>query len=232
MTSPQREIETGSPAHPVVSIEASAMAPSELYVLLRDSVMPRPIAWVSTVNGEGKTNLAPFSFFNVVSPYPPVLGFSCGPRSDNHNAALRLPKDTLLNIRANGEFVVNLVPERLMDEMVMTSDTLPHGQSEFAHAGLVEIASTAVRPPRVQGVPVAFECRLYDMLEVGVNVWIMGTVVQIHVDAAVHLGARGAHKHRIDLLASTEDRPVGRLGRANYVRLREIETRMRKDGPN
>jgi len=79
---------------------------------------------------------------------------------------------------------------------------------------------------------VAFECRLYDMLEVGVNVWIMGTVVQIHVDAAVHLGAQGAHKHRIDLLASTEDRPVGRLGRANYVRLREIETRMRKDGPN
>jgi len=215
-----------------VSIDATALTPSELYFFLRDSVLPRPIAWVSTIDAEGRTNLAPFSFFNVVSPHPPVLGFSCGPRSDNHNAAVRAPKDTLLNIRRNGEFVVNLVPERLLDQMVQTADALPHGESEFAHAGLVEVASAQVRPPRVQGAPVAFECRLYDMLEVGVNVWIMGTVVQMHVDAAAHLGVRGKHRHRIDLLASVPDRPLGRLGRANYVRLRDIETRVRKDGPN
>lgn len=232
MTTAQRETEADSPTRSGISVEASALGPKEMYVFLRDSIVPRPIAWVSTVNNEGKTNLAPFSFFNVVCPYPPVLGFSCGPRDDDHNASVRRPKDTLLNIRANGEFVVNLVPESLMDPMVKTSDSLPHGESEFGHAGLIEVPSTTVRPPRVRGVPVAFECRLYDIIEVGVNVWIMGTAMHIHVDAAAYAGSSGEHKHRVDVLRNIGDRPVGRLDRANYVRLREIETHLRKDGPN
>jgi flavin reductase (DIM6/NTAB) family NADH-FMN oxidoreductase RutF len=223
--------EADSPARPGISLDVSEFGPTEMYVFLRDSVVPRPIAWVSTINGDGKTNLAPFSFFNVVCPYPPVLGFSCGPRGDNHNLEVRQPKDTLMNIRANGEFVVNLVPASLMDRMVRTSDPLPHGESEFAHAGLGEVPSTIVRPPRVPGVPVAFECRLYDIIEVGVNVWIMGTVVHIHVDPANYVGPRAGHKHRVDVLAQIDSRPVGRLDRANYARLTQIEAHLRKDGP-
>jgi len=215
-----------------VSLDASEFGPSEMYVFLRDSVVPRPIAWVSTVDGKGVTNLAPFSFFNVVCPYPPVLGFSCGPRGDNHNSAMQNPKDTLINIRANREFVVNIVPHDLTGPMVKTSDPLPHGQSEFAHAGLVEVASTVVRPPRVKGVPVAFECRLYDILEVGVNVWIMGTVVHVHIDPEAYLGARGELRHRIDVMRKVAARPVGRLDRANYVELKELELHLRKEGPS
>ena len=89
----------------------------------------------------------------------------------------------------------------------------------------------AVRPPRVQGVPVAFECRLYDILDVGANVWIMGTIVHVHVDPDAYLGDRGNLKHRVDVMKRVEARPVGRLDRANYVQLKEIEAHLRKEGP-
>jgi len=231
MTNPQADNANRAEAPATVSLDASAFGPSEMYVFLRDTVIPRPIAWVSTIDAQGVTNLAPFSFFNVVCPFPPVLGFSCGPRGDNHNAASQNPKDTLINIRANREFVVNIVPCNLTEPMVKTSDPLPHGQSEFAHAGLVEITSTLVRPPRVKGVPVAFECRLYDILEVGVNVWIMGSIVHVHVDPDVYIGDRGNLKHRVDVLKGLDVRPVGRLDRANYVQIKEFEAHLRKEGP-
>src|SRR3954469_9406993 len=129
------------------AIAAAELNADDMYLLLRDAVMPRPIAWVSTIDAEGCTNLAPYSFFNVVSPNPPVLGFSVGPRNERRGSDAFELKDTLLNIQANGEFVVNIAPERFMDEMVRTSDPLPHGQSEFAHTRLVEAPSTLVRPP-------------------------------------------------------------------------------------
>jgi flavin reductase (DIM6/NTAB) family NADH-FMN oxidoreductase RutF len=119
-----------------------------------------------------------------------------------------------------------------MDAMIASSDSLPHGQSEFVHAGLVEAPSTVVRPPRVAGAPVAYECRLLDIVELGTNHWIMGTVVHVHIDEAVYLGTRDGRRHRIDLMADPATRPVGRLGRAHYVRLRDIETRLRKTGSN
>ena len=215
-----------------ISLSAADFEPTEMYFLLRDSIIPRPIAWVSTINDAGATNVAPFSFFNVCCPDPPVLGFSCGPRGDNHNDQNYVPKDTLLNIRANGEFVVNLSPESLMDPMVKSAEDLPHGQSEFAHTGMTEAPSTIVKPPRVAGTPVAYECKLYDIIDIGANKWVMGRVVHVHIAPAVYAGTRDGRRHRIDLLKDIAQRPVGRLGRANYVRLREIETRLRKDGPN
>ena len=81
-------------------------------------------------------------------------------------------------------------------------------------------------------VPVAFECRLLDIVELGANHWIMGTIVNAHIDESVYRGERDGKRHRVDLLAQLETRPVGRLDRANYVRLREIERRLRRDGPN
>lgn len=203
-----------------------------MYFLLRDSVVPRPIAWVSTISESGVTNVAPFSFFNVCSPAPPVLGFSCGPRGDNHDNANRVEKDTERNIRGNREFVVNITSETMLDEVVTTADSLPPERSEFAHARLVEAPSTLVSPPRIAGVAIAFECQLRDIIELGANHWIMGTVVHTHIDESVYVGERDGKRHRVDLLARTETRPVGRLDRANYVRLRDIERRLRRDGPN
>lgn len=217
---------------PTVSLSASDFQPTEMYFLLRDSIIPRPIAWVSTIGRDGVANIAPFSFFNVCCPSPPVLGFSCGPRGDNHNDAVRSPKDTLINIRDNGEFVVNLSPEGLFDEMVSSSTSLPHGQSEFAYTGLQSAPSSRVKPPRVAHTPVAFECKLREIVDLGANQWIMGDVVHIHIAQSVYLGEREGKRHRVDLLQDESLRPLGRLGRAHYLRLREIETRLRRDGPN
>jgi len=215
------------PDHAIVATDLNA---DDLYLLLRDAVMPRPIAWVSTIDSDGQTNLAPYSFFNVVSANPPVLGFSVGARKERSvDGAFQL-KDTLVNIKQNGEFVVNIVPERFMEQMVRTSDPLPHGASEFAHTHLVEQPSSTIRPPRVAGATVAFECTTYDILYIGENAWVMGLVRMIHVEPGAYIGTKGANQHRIDVLKETELRPVGRLGRANYVRLREIETHLRKDG--
>lgn len=215
------------PSH---SIAPTDLDTDDMYLLLRDAVMPRPIAWVSTINGAGQTNLAPYSFFNVVSPNPPVLGFSVGPRSEWPDSDMYELKDTLLNIKETGEFVVNIVPEKYMEQMVRTSDPLPHGESEFAHTQLVEVPSVLIKPPRVAGATVAFECTTYDILTIGRSAWVMGQIRMIHVDPAAYVGDKDGHRHRIDVLREIEMRPVGRLGRANYVRLREIETYLRKDG--
>jgi flavin reductase (DIM6/NTAB) family NADH-FMN oxidoreductase RutF len=215
---------------PDQTISAAELNADDMYLLLRDAVMPRPIAWVSSIDQEGRTNLAPYSFFNVVCANPPVLGFSVGPRKERRGDGEYELKDTLLNIQANGEFVVNIVPERFIEQMVRTSDPLPHGDSEFAHTALTEQPSTTIRPPRVAGATVAFECTTFDILYIEKTAWVMGLVRTVHVAPAAYLGTRGANQHRIDVLKETELRPVGRLGRANYVRLREIETHLRKDG--
>ena len=214
------------------AVSASELTPDDMYLLLRDAVMPRPIAWVSTIDAQGRTNLAPFSFFNVVSPDPPVLGFSVGPKNGqggDPNLGFER-KDTLINIRETGDFVVNICPEKLMDEMVRSSDPLPRGQSEFAHSALIEVPSSIVRSPRVAGATVAFECMTYDIVDIGRSSWVMGLVRIAHIDAGAYIGTKGDTAHRIDVLKDTALRPVGRLGRANYVRIREIETHLRKDG--
>lgn len=216
---------------PTRSLPASALRPDEMYLLLRDSVMPRPIAWVSTVDADGVANVAPYSFFNVCSSDPPVLGFSVGYKPRDERGRPRA-KDTLANIRANGEMVVNIVPESLMVPMVATSADLASDESEFEYAKLDPAPSSVVRPPRVAGAPVAFECTSFSILEIGSSCWVMGRVVHVHVDERVYLGERKGLAHRVDLLADESMRPVGRLGRANYLRLREIESVLRRDGNN
>ena len=220
------------PAAAMRSLPSSALTGNEMYLLLRDSVLPRPIAWVSTVDAAGRSNLAPYSFFNVCSADPPVLGFSVGARGRDPASGQWLPKDTLANVRDTREMVVNIVPEALIDEMVRTSAGLQPGDSEFAFAGLSPAPSTAVRAPRVLGAPVAFECRLYGILEIGSSWWVMGEVVHVHVDERVYVGRHKGVNHRVDLTRIESLRPVGRLGRAQYVRLRQIETLLRPDGPN
>jgi flavin reductase (DIM6/NTAB) family NADH-FMN oxidoreductase RutF len=216
---------------PTRSLSADALTPDEMYLLLRDSVLPRPIAWVSTCDTQGRSNLSPYSFFNVCSAEPPVVGFSVAGKGRDARGQ-PVPKDTLANIRATGEMVVNIVPESLMLPMVATATNLPPGESEFAFAALPEAPSTIVAPPRVAGAPVALECTVYSILEIGASWWVMGRVVHVHVDDRVYLGKHKGMDHRVDLLRDEAMRPVGRLGRALYVKLRDIETVLRQDGPN
>jgi flavin reductase (DIM6/NTAB) family NADH-FMN oxidoreductase RutF len=216
---------------PTVEVSAAALTPNEMYLLLRDAITPRPIAWVSTVDVAGRSNLAPYSFFNVCSPDPPIVGFSVGSAGRDERGQPR-PKDTLLNIRATGEMVVNIVPESMMLPMVETSTGLPHGESEFEFAKLPEAPATTVRPPRVAGAPVAYECTVHSILELGGSWWVMAQVRHVHVDERVYVGRVKALNHRIDLLRDTAMRPVGRLGRALYCRIRDEETILRRDGPN
>ncbi len=214
------------------TLAATDLTPGEMYLLLRDAVVPRPIAWVSTVDGEGRCNLAPYSFFNVCSNEPPVLGFAVGPRGRDPATGALVEKDTLANIRATRELVVNIVPEALLVPMVKTSTSLAPGEDEFAFAGLASAPCDIVRAPRVIGAPVAFECELYEIIVIGNHHWVMGEIVRVHLDERIYVGHYKGLDHRVDPLRVESLRPVGRLGRAYYTRLRDLETVLRTDGPN
>ena len=215
-----------------VSVSAADLDVDEMYLLLRDAVIPRPIAWVSTLDRQGRTNLAPFSFFAVCSADPPVLGFSVIGRGQDRQTGQWRAKDTLSNIRTAREFVVNIAPQSMLEQMVQSAADLPPGESEFDAAGLTPLPSQRVLPPRVAGAPVALECALHGILEIGRDSWVMGRVLHAHLDERVHVGEKAGQKHRIDLLREPAMRPVGRLGRAWYATLDSVRTVMRRDGPN
>jgi len=145
-----------------------------LYRTLAGAVVPRPIAWVSSQSLDGVDNLAPFSFFNVVGVRPPVVMFAPVDAADGL-------KDTPTNVRDTEEFVVNVVTMDLVEAMNETSATLPPGESEFDHAGLARAESTTISPPRVADAKVAFECTLYDFVDVGASSMVLGEVRFVHV---------------------------------------------------
>jgi flavin reductase (DIM6/NTAB) family NADH-FMN oxidoreductase RutF len=144
------------------------------YRLLSTAVTPRPIGWISTTSTEGVDNLAPYSFFNVVAVDPPVVMFAPVGSGDL--------KDTPQNVTDTEQFVVNTVTRDLVEQMNATSATLESGESEFDHVGIERADSVVVDPPRVAAAKVAFECELYDWIEVGGSVLILGEVVHAHVD--------------------------------------------------
>lgn len=147
------------------------------YRLLSTAVTPRPIGWISTTSPDGVDNLAPYSFFNVVAVDPPVVMFAPVGSSDL--------KDTPRNVRETEQFVVNVVTRDLVEQMNATSVTLPPGESEFDHVDIERAASVAVDPPRVAAATVALECDLYEWVDVGGSVLILGEVVHTHVDESV-----------------------------------------------
>jgi flavin reductase (DIM6/NTAB) family NADH-FMN oxidoreductase RutF len=152
-----------------------------LYRILAGAVVPRPIAWVSSLAPDGTENLAPYSFFNVVSVSPPVVMFAPSDRAERPEGL----SDSARNARSTGEFVVNVVTEPLAEAMNETSATLPPGESEFDHANLERAASEKVAPPRVAAAEVAFECELYEFIEVGSNAMVLGEVVSVYLDDGV-----------------------------------------------
>ena len=139
---------------------------------------PRPIGWIATQSAAGVLNLAPYSFFTAFNYLPPIVGFaSIG------------PKDTVRNVEETGDFVWNLATQALAEPMNQTSATVAPEVDEFALAGLTPLASTLVRPPRVQQSPVSFECRHTQTLQlqgidgVAVPTWlVLGEVVAVHID--------------------------------------------------
>ena len=134
----------------------------ETYKLLIGCVVPRPIAWVSTIDLAGVLNLAPFSFFNAIGSNPPAISISI-----SYADAANPRKDTLRNISDTGEFVVNIVDEDLAQAMNATSANYPPNVDEFEIAGLSAAPCIAVRPPRVDGAPVSLECKLFTLVPVG-----------------------------------------------------------------
>lgn len=143
------------------------------YKILASLVTPRPIAWVTTIDSDGRPNAAPFSFFNVFGTRPPVVVFAPGDKEPG------VPKDTAKNIRDTGEFVVNLVDEAVFEPMVQSAATLPHGVDELEGSGLGYAECRAVKPPRIAEAPAALECREHSTLRIGQDRLVVGEVLRV-----------------------------------------------------
>lgn len=190
--------------------DLDAVAPAIAYKLLAATTIPRPIAWVVTQSKDGAINAAPYSFFNVMGSAPPTiaLGLMADP--------VRGFKDTALNILETGEFVVNLVPERLVERMNLTSADAPRGVDELALAGLATIPSTHVAPPRIAESPVSYECAALSSVVTGpCQTVVIGRVLAVHIEDRYLLDATRAHidTPALDLVA----RSYG----SDYIRSRD-----------
>ena len=200
-------------------LDFTTTPPLEAYLWMISTILPRPIAWVSTISADGKTNLAPFSFFQGVCANPPTLMFV--PVNNRQGQK----KDTVLNIEAVPEFVVNLVSYDLGEKMNQTAAMLPHGDSEFEQFGIASAVSTKVRPPRVADAPVSFECSLDRFVHIGegalaANV-VFGRILTVHVRDEL-LGVDGKPDHaKLDL--------IGRMGGEEYSTTRDLFTLTRPD---
>lgn len=182
---------------PTREIDPDALPPRAVYRLLTQLVVPRPIAWVSTQDADGNRNLAPHSYFNVVSSDPPVLHFTSSGE-----------KDTLRNVRSSGEFVVNVVTAELVDAMNLTAADFPPGEDEFRWAGLETAPSVVVHAPRVAAARAAIECRVHSELSIGNGTMVFGDVVHITADEDLFDG---------EAVLPERLRAIGRLGGTGYT---------------
>lgn len=197
-----------------MEINPADIAPNMVNRLMTATVVPRPIAWVSTVNEQGQRNLAPYSFFNIVCYRPPTLLFC--PEVRGLDGAV---KDTLNNVRATGEFVVNIATEATAEAMVKTATELLPEVDEFEFAGVTSAPSLKVKPPRVAESPVNFECKLSQIVPIGDGKpgagWIViGEIVHMHIADELML-----EDYKINLEAL---KPIARLSGYGYARTTDI----------
>jgi flavin reductase (DIM6/NTAB) family NADH-FMN oxidoreductase RutF len=174
---------TSLAAKPLNSIDPSKCDQRQIYKLMTGIIVPRPVALISTVDGNGLVNLAPFSFFNGVGANPPTVLFC--PVVRKASGANEMRKDTLRNVEETGEFVVNVVSESIAEAANATAAEVAPDVDEFVLSGLTPMASEAVRPPRVAESPAQMECRLLQVIytgkEPGAGVIVLGEVVRFHV---------------------------------------------------
>lgn len=194
----------------MLSFDVAAAQAEDVSRLIYGLVVPRPIAWISTMSPQGRANLAPHSFFNAVSSHPPILMFA-STHPARRGAEAR--KDTLVNVRSTGEFVVNFVSRDLLEPMVMTGREVGPEVDEFELAEIEKRPSTAVRPPRVAAARAALECRLHSTAEMGDATVVYGEVVHVHIAQKMLTDGRPDAR----LL-----QPVARLGGALYSCLGDI----------
>jgi flavin reductase (DIM6/NTAB) family NADH-FMN oxidoreductase RutF len=201
--------------------DLSAMSKADGYKLLAGVILPRPIAWIVSRDVEGRVNAAPFSFFNILSSDPPLvaIGFSAAPDREG--------KDTLSNIRARGEFVVNLVPEELAEAMNVTATNAPRGMDETELAGLEVAPCSVVDVPRIAGSPVALECKLWQVIEPGgSSTIVLAKIVYAHVRATAFEDLARLH------IDPAQMRLIGRMhGGGGYCTTRDVFTIERRSWP-
>jgi flavin reductase (DIM6/NTAB) family NADH-FMN oxidoreductase RutF len=186
------------------------LAPADRYKLLSATVVPRPIALVTTRDAGGNDNAAPFSFFNVFSEDPPILILGLQRRPDGR------VKDTTLNIRRSGEYVINLVDEPIAEAMIVCAAYFPPGESETAAAGLSLVASTKIEPARIADSPVSFECRRKLTVQLSAERdLVIGEVLAMHVRD----GIIDPETLRLDW---SNYHPVGRLFVDRYIRTGDV----------
>ena len=191
------------------------------YNPLNALVGPRPIGWITTVDSDGRINLAPFSYFNAFSSDPPIVAFGPNARSGGGS------KDTLRNLRAVPEFTASIVSADLAAAMNETSRESPYGVDEMAAAGLTPAASVSVRPPRVAQARAALECRAFDVIALPggrdgrTSHLVLGEVVGIYIDDALILASG-----RVDSLALKQ---VARLGYNDYTNVERLYEMRRPD---
>jgi len=192
------------------TIQPKDLSTPELQALLQGAVAPRPIAFVSSINGAGAVNLSPFSFFNLFSANPPILVFSPSRRVRDKSA-----KHTLENVLEVPEVVIHVVGHSLVEQMSLASTEYGKGVNEFVKAGLTEVPSNLVSPPRVKEAPLAFECRVNQVIslgeEGGAGNLVICEVLQIHLNERI-LDASG-------VIAPLKLDPVARLGGNWYTKI-------------
>ena len=194
-----------------MEFDPAALPPNAMYKLLISSVVPRPIAWVSSVDRAGVRNLAPFSYFMAITDDPPTIAFSSSFRGAGPDGK----KDTLRNIEDTGEFVVNVVDDDLAAQMNVTSGEYPPEVDEFEVAALAVAPGTRVGVQRVASAPITLECRLDRLVSVGRATLVLGRIVYVHVRDGLYDAATGRlDMHRL--------RPVGRLAGNLYTHVHDI----------
>jgi flavin reductase (DIM6/NTAB) family NADH-FMN oxidoreductase RutF len=210
---------------PGINLKPGELPRREFYRVLISCVVPRPIAWVSTVDAAGAPNLAPYSFFNALCGSPPLLGFCPGLRSkDLRDAMGSAVKDTLRNVRETGEFVVSVVAVPLAEAMNLTAGEYDSSIDEFALAKLTTRPSQCVKPPQVAESPVSFECKVQQIVDFGTETdggsLVIGEIVCAHLSDDVLRDGR-LDPQLVDL--------VGRMGGSQYCLTRERFEMIRPD---
>jgi flavin reductase (DIM6/NTAB) family NADH-FMN oxidoreductase RutF len=191
-------------------IDPSTLSSRERYRLMTSSIIPRPIAFVTSLGSNGIVNAAPFSYFNGVTSTPPIISISVGYRRGN-------AKDTARNIRETGEFVVNMVSHDIAEKMNLASGDFAPNVSEVIEADLKVIPSELVAPPRLAESPLHMECKLYKLIEIGEgpNDLILGEVLRWHLNPGVQIDDR----YHIDPGTLNI---IGRLGGPQYCKTSDV----------